>query len=204
MSERPFVRLKVAMTLDGFIDDTSDKRLLLSNDEDKAEVVKLRAKADAVIIGAETLRKDNPKIDVHGYRVVLTKSGNLPTAARFFKQEYKGRTLVFCLKHVHEQVEEMVGAYALVLSLENESTALKEVLAKLVELECSDVLVEGGAKIHAQFLEQEMYDELRVAIAPRLVGEGVSFCGLSYDKLQVKEVLSYGNMVVVTYRGRSN
>ncbi|GAB2698991.1 RibD family protein [Kitasatospora kifunensis] len=62
MADRPFVLLSVATSVDGYIDDTSPQRLLLSNAEDFDRVDQVRAESDAILIGGNTLRRDNPRL----------------------------------------------------------------------------------------------------------------------------------------------
>ena len=62
ITNRPFVILKIATSLDGYLDDNSLKRIVFSSPADILEVDKLRAEADAILIGAETIRKDNPRL----------------------------------------------------------------------------------------------------------------------------------------------
>ncbi|MBF6352482.1 MULTISPECIES: RibD family protein [Nocardia] len=97
---RPFVLLSVAVSIDGYIDDTADERLLLSNEADFDRVDELRAWADAVLVGAETVRRDNPRLLVkdegrrrarvaagkpeYPRKVTVTAAGDLDPAARFW------------------------------------------------------------------------------------------------------------------------
>jgi 5-amino-6-(5-phosphoribosylamino)uracil reductase len=60
--ERPYVLLSCAASIDGYIDDTTDQRLLLSNDEDFDRVDEVRASCDAILVGANTIRRDNPRL----------------------------------------------------------------------------------------------------------------------------------------------
>lgn len=62
MTGRPFVLLSVAASIDGYIDDSTDERLLLSNDEDFDRVDEVRAGVDAILVGANTIRRDNPRL----------------------------------------------------------------------------------------------------------------------------------------------
>ena len=64
MTDRPYVLLSCAVTMDGYIDDTTDERLLLSNDADFDRVDAVRATCDAILIGANTIRRDNPRLVV--------------------------------------------------------------------------------------------------------------------------------------------
>ncbi|MZE51824.1 deaminase, partial [Streptomyces sp. SID5770] len=65
MTTRPYVILSAAMSVDGYLDDTRSERLLLSNAEDFDRVDQVRAESDAILIGANTMRKDNPRLLVN-------------------------------------------------------------------------------------------------------------------------------------------
>src|SRR5579875_2426942 len=100
MTARPYVLLSCAMSVDGYIDDTSPKRLLLSNDADFDRVDEVRAGCDAILIGAVTLRRDNPRLLVNSaarraarearglppypLKVTLTASGDLDPGLKFW------------------------------------------------------------------------------------------------------------------------
>src|SRR6266496_3320403 len=100
MGTRPYVLLSVAMSVDGFIDDTTDTRLLLSNDADFDRVDAVRAESDAILIGATTLRRDNPRLLVNSaerraarearglpaypLKVTVTASGDLDPGLKFW------------------------------------------------------------------------------------------------------------------------
>ena len=100
MPARPYTILSCAVSLDGYLDDASPDRLILSGPEDLDEVDELRASVDAILVGAGTIRADNPRLLVrspariawrvargmpeHPLRVTMTRSGDLDPAARFF------------------------------------------------------------------------------------------------------------------------
>ena len=100
MPDRPYTLLSCAVSIDGYLDDASPDRLILSGPEDLDEVDALRAAADAILVGAGTVRADNPRLLVrdpariaareaagkppHPLRVTMTATGDLDPAARFF------------------------------------------------------------------------------------------------------------------------
>jgi len=100
VTERPYVLLSAAMSADGYIDDASSTRLVLSDQADLDRVDELRAASDAILVGAQTIRADNPRLLVRSSarrqrrlelgravsprRVTITRSGALDPAARFF------------------------------------------------------------------------------------------------------------------------
>ncbi len=101
---RPYVLLSVATSIDGSIDDTSGRRLLLSNQDDFDRVDEVRARVDAILVGANTIRRDNPRLLVrsaqrqdertrrglpaHPVKVTLTTSGDLDPSAELFYSVY--------------------------------------------------------------------------------------------------------------------
>ena len=97
----PFVTAKAAMTLDGRINSPPESRWI-SGEASRRDVMKLRSRVQAILVGGETIRADDPQLTVRGIqiplqplRVVWTKSGRLPVTARIFTDEHRDRTVVF-------------------------------------------------------------------------------------------------------------
>ena len=102
MTDRPYVLLSAAMSVDGYIDDTAPQRLVLSGEQDTDRVDAVRAGCDAILVGAATIRRDNPRLLLRSARrraereasgqpagpakVTLSRSGDLDPAARFFTE----------------------------------------------------------------------------------------------------------------------
>lgn len=150
--KEPWVILKLAMTLDGYL--VVPGRRWVTGEPARAEVQKLRAGCDAILVGAETLRKDNPKLTVrtgrvgeHPLRVVVTRSGKLPKGANLFRDRYKDRTLVYRRKK------------------------WSEVLKDLHRRGVSRLLVEGGAEVAGGLIKAGKVNEVVIFLAPILVGE---------------------------------
>lgn len=175
-----------AVSVDGYLDDATPSRLMLSGPEDLDEVDALRAGADAILVGAGTIRKDNPRLLVrdparvearkaagkspHPSRVTLTSSGDLSPSANFFAGP--GVPLVYCPASAVAKVTKDLGNIAKVIDAGPELT-VAAVLADLYrERGVSTVLVEGGAHILRDVLAADLVDELRLAIAPFFVGDG--------------------------------
>jgi 5-amino-6-(5-phosphoribosylamino)uracil reductase len=174
-----------AVSVDGYLDDATPDRLILSGPEDLDEVDALRASADAILVGAGTIRKDNPRLLVrdparvaareaagrapHPFRVTLTSSGNLNPDANFFLGP--GTPLVYCPADAGARATESLGSKAKVIEVEPEFT-LAAVLADLYEERgVMTLLVEGGARILRDLLAADLVDELRLAIAPFFVAD---------------------------------
>ncbi|ONI89307.1 hypothetical protein ALI144C_05000 [Actinosynnema sp. ALI-1.44] len=159
---RPYTILSAAMSVDGYIDDASDARLVLSGAEDWDRVDEQRAGVDAIMVGANTIRKDNPRLRVRSetrraervarglpenpLRVTCTASGGLDRDAEFFSDD---NFVVY-------------GPPAVPLSVVVEDLARRGVRR---------LMVEGGSAVHTAFLTQNLADEIQLAVAPVFVGD---------------------------------
>ena len=150
--KEPWVILKLAMTLDGYL--VVPGRRWVTGEPARAEVQKLRSECDAILVGAETLRKDNPKLTVRKgrvgeqpWRVVVTRSGNLPKGANLFRDRNKERTLVY------------------------RKNRWLDVLKDLYRRGVSRLLVEGGAEVAGGLIKAGKVNEVVIYLAPILVGE---------------------------------
>ena len=127
MTQRPYVLLSVAMSVDGCIDDATGDRLILSNEADLDRVDEVRAGSDAILVGAGTIRRDNPALLVRSKfrrnrriagglppspaRVTLTVSGDLDASARFFTAG-EGARLVYVPAGERDRVTGRIGGGA--------------------------------------------------------------------------------------------
>ncbi|QOS57545.1 RibD family protein [Thermobifida fusca] len=184
--ERPRVILSCAMSVDGYIDDASPERLRLSTEADFDEVDELRASCDAILVGAGTIRADNPRLLVrsperqqrrlaaghpaHLRKVVLSTSGDLDPAARVFTTGDAG-CLLYVADHAAEAARHRFAGTAGVEVVAAGAPDLDRVLADLARRGVRRLLVEGGGAVHTAFLTRNLADELRLAIAPFFVGD---------------------------------
>lgn len=183
-SEHPYVLLSCAMSLDGYLDDATDQRLLLSNNEDFDRVDEARAGCDAILVGARTIRKDNPRLLVRSTRrrsarraaglpvdpikVTLTGSGELDPSARFFSTGAEDK-IVFAGSTAYARARARLGGIADVIDA-GEPVDLTRLLAELGARGVRRLMVEGGGNVYTQFLAADLVDELQIAIAPFFIG----------------------------------
>jgi 5-amino-6-(5-phosphoribosylamino)uracil reductase len=183
--DRPYTLLSCAVSIDGYLDDASPRRLILSGPEDLDEVDELRAAADAILVGAGTVRADNPRLLVrdpariaareaagrppHPLRVTMTATGDLDPAAHFFTGP--GAPLVYCPSAAAPAAEKKFQNKAVVIDVGAE-LSLPAVLQDLyLERTVATVLIEGGARILRDALAGGLADGLRLAIAPFFVAD---------------------------------
>ncbi len=176
--------LSAAISLDGCLDDCSPERLRLSSPEDWEAVLRLRAGCDAILVGAETIRKDDPSLVIRDeslrrerlrcgmavdlMKVTLSRSGRLNPEARFFSVG-EGHKMVFvpaaaklCAESCVSQCAEVVSAEAITARLIADTLAKRGI---------GTLMVEGGGQVLSMFLAEGMVDELRLAVAPFIVGD---------------------------------
>jgi riboflavin-specific deaminase-like protein len=218
---RPFVLLSVATSVDGYIDDNSSDRLVLSNAPDFDRVDEVRANSDAILIGAETMRRDNPRLLVNTewrqaervalgkpafpLKVTVTASGNLDANLKFW--HHGGEKLVYTTDEGAEKLVETLGTLATVVSL-GKRIDFGALLDDLGQRGVAQLMVEGGQHMHTEFLSAGLVDEIHLAIAPLLVGhEGAprflgpaAFPGGPTRRMALLDVQNLGDVVVIRYR----
>ncbi|MGY2119412.1 RibD family protein [Nocardia gipuzkoensis] len=217
---RPFVLLSVATSVDGYIDDTSPERLLLSNAEDFDRVDQVRAECDAILIGAETLRSDNPRLIVKSparqtervaagrtaqpLKVTVTASGNLDPKAKFWHHGTdEHRPVVYTTDTSAPKARERLGDLADVVALGD----TVDFGALLDDLGVGRLMVEGGSHMHTAFLSAGLTDELHLAIGPTLVGDATAprfvnpaqFPGGPTRRMMLIEATQLGDVAVLRY-----
>ena len=187
MAQRPYVLLSVAMSVDGCIDDATDGRLILSNDADLDRVDEVRAGCDAILVGAGTIRRDNPALLVRSAarrrgrvarglpaspaRVTITGSGDLDPAARFFTAGEGARLIYVPAPHQDRIRARLALADEVEVIGAGDPLSLGAVLADLAARGVRRLMVEGGGAVLAQFLAEGLADELNLVIAPVFVGD---------------------------------
>lgn len=170
------IHLSAAITTDGALDDCTSERLIISNREDWSAVQRLRARCDALLVGAETVRRDNPRLiltdetlraerlqegrDPDPWKATVTRTGRLDPGMRFFTCG-SGRKIVFStqpLPQLSECAEVIVS----------ERITAARIATELEKRGVRSLLVEGGADILRMFLSEGMAHTLRLSVNPAL------------------------------------
>jgi 5-amino-6-(5-phosphoribosylamino)uracil reductase len=182
-AHRPYVVLSCATSIDGFLDDASPRRLVLSTPAELDRVDAVRAGCDAILVGAGTLRADDPRLLVRSPRrcaerveqglppspakVLLTASGDVDPRAAFFTAGDAER-LVYTAPPNADLLRDRLGGTATVIGGEPDpGWVLGDLRARGVRR----LLVEGGAGVHRAFLGAGLVDELHLVVAPFLIGD---------------------------------
>jgi diaminohydroxyphosphoribosylaminopyrimidine deaminase / 5-amino-6-(5-phosphoribosylamino)uracil reductase len=183
----PFVVLKAAATLDGYIADAGSNSKWISGETSRAEVQSLRRSMDAVLVGAGTVGTDNPRLTVRGNvlrqpkRIILDGRLTAPLESRVYTDAYREGTIV-----VTSDSRKLDGK---VRTLENRGVTvyrfktvrgavpIRRLLRRLWKESVHAILVEGGGIVFRQFVDLQLYAKLHWYIAPKLLGGGMPAVG---------------------------
>jgi len=174
---RPFVTLKIATSLDGKISYPSNKIKWITNSTSRRLVHHLRSESDAVLIGSNTLKIDNPSLDcrIRGLegtspvRVIISRKLDFPKNLNIFKSE-KIKTIIFTTDDIKSNVLKTKKNISIFQIAFNEFK-LKLILKKLAYIGVSNLLVEGGAIIFGLFLKEGLVDKLMVFRSNFFIGK---------------------------------
>jgi riboflavin-specific deaminase-like protein len=227
--------LSAAVSADGFLNRAEGERLVLSSEEDWRAVHELRAECDAILVGAETVRRDNPALVIRDpalraarvaagraadiIKVTVSAGGRLDPGARFFT-EGTGEKIVFTLgaagggtdipqprpasAEVNPGAADGLRAVAQVIELPEINA--RTVAAGLRARGVGALMVEGGSRVLSMFLAEGEWDELRLAVAPMLVGDGRAprlVADGAYPAMTLARTEQLGQMAVMHLENRS-
>lgn len=217
---RPYVLLSVATSIDSHIDDATPERLLLSNEADFDRVDQVRSECDAILIGAGTIRADNPRLLVNSphrraervatgkpeypLKVTITGTGDLDPSAKFW--HHGGQKLAYTTDAAVDKLRDRLTGLADVVALGPELDFAR-LLDDLGNRGIGQLMVEGGTSVHTAFLSQGLADELHLAIAPLVVGQAdaptflnpSTYPGGPRRRMKLAEVIQVGDVVVLRY-----
>ncbi|MFY7066919.1 RibD family protein [Nocardiopsis changdeensis] len=226
--DRPHTILSCAVSVDGRIDDTGPERLRLSNEADFAEIDELRAQCDAILVGAGTLRNDDPRLLVRSERLrarrrergltenllkaVVTRTGDLDPGARLFTTGDAGAVVYTGGDGVGRARDRFAGRPGGLPPVDvvdaGDPPTVEAIQADLAARGVRRLLVEGGGRIHTLFLTSGLVDELRLAVAPFFVGEADApsfvhpgaFTATPAAPMRLVEARAVGDIAVLRYR----
>ncbi len=177
------VTLKVAATLDGKIASGSGNSKWITGPNARQLVHRLRHEHQAILIGSETLLKDNPLLntrDIHQgtspIKVILDGRGRMPRQAKCLRDEESKTIWVVGRKAPDPDWE--LPSNLIRLTSPGVRPEISWVLSQLENFDIHSILVEGGAQVHASFLKSKLVDKIYLFLSPRVLGnEGLSWCG---------------------------
>ena len=156
ITREPFVIAKCGMSLDGRLTAPPTESQWITSAQSRRDAQRLRGIVDAIVVGAETIRQDNPRLTMRirsarkqPWRVVLTRSGRLPHNSNIFRDSFSSRTIIY------------------------RNQNLRKVLRDLGRREITSVLIEGGGEVLSEALDQGLIDKVQIYIGSKLTGGNV-------------------------------
>ncbi len=219
-TNKPFVHLKMAQSLDGRVALKNGESKYITGPESLRRVHALRQKYDSILVGRKTLELDNPSLTTRSEdflelsqpkRIVIGKLHGLNLDGKIFSDEFISQTIIVTTEDdikshpAHVQLLESRGVSLLAVKKNEEGQVdLKIMLDKLGELKITSLLLEGGPVLATQFLKLKLVDKMSFFIAPVLLGEGrnaLNDLGVDHleDKLEIKKqkIEILGNDILV-------
>jgi 5-amino-6-(5-phosphoribosylamino)uracil reductase len=209
------------MSIDGYLDSATESRLALSNEADFDRVDAVRAACDAIMVGATTVRNDNPRLLVRSERrrrerltrglgaspvkVTVTRRGHLDAQGQFFRAGDAVK-VVYCETRAVAATRDQLGSVATVVD-GGAPVEMAHISEDLYRRGVQRLMVEGGGTVHTQFLTADLVDELHLVVAPlfvgdsrarRFVGDGL-FPWNSKRRARLAEVRQIGDVVLLRY-----
>jgi len=203
---RPFVTLKIAQTLDGYIAAPDGSSEWITGEASREKVHEWRSRYDAVMVGRNTALLDNPRLTVRHVegrqprRVVIDGKLELPKDLNLFTDQYEEKTVI--LTHNKEKFEseadpmlsmlqsDYFRGSTLLVPEKDGHTDLNEGLKKLAsEHQMTSILVEAGQNLASALLRDRLVDKVACFIAPKMLGGGTrSVMGMGIKRM--KEILT--------------
>jgi 5-amino-6-(5-phosphoribosylamino)uracil reductase len=221
MLDRPYILLSCALSIDGYLGSATSRRLELSNDADFDRVDGVRASCDAILVGAATVRNDNPRLLVRSparreerttrglapspMKVTVTERVELDPRADFFTAG-DAEKLVYCASPRVTDARSRLGRVATVVD-GGQRVRMRGLCEDLGARGVQRLMVEGGGKVHTQFLTDNLVDELQLVVAPFFVGDSraprfVSDGRFPWNpdrRARLAEVRQIGDVVLLRY-----
>jgi len=214
VKSRPRIILSAAMSLDGKI--ASKKGYSeLSSKQDKVRIHKLRANVDAILVGSNTVRRDNPSLTVryvkgkNPIRIVLDSNGTISSNSKIVRTSKKIPTILAVSKKATKKNIVKLKNHSIEVIVTGENRVnIKNLLKKLSKKKIKTILVEGGGNVNWEFIKEGLVDEIIITVSPYLIGginaislvEGDGFSKIQQSlKLKLQKINRIGNEVVLYY-----
>ena len=187
---KPYVRVKIAQTIDGKIALKNGKSKWITSKEARKNVQLLRIQNDAVLIGSNTLIKDNPRLNIRDVKVfkqpISIVLGNTHSAKKNMNIFKDNKKVIFANNYEKTELNQNFTNNLSFIKL-TKKNSLNDLLKKLSKYDLNSILVEGGSKIFTSFISKNLADEIIFYISPKFLGKD------SIDALSLESPLSIAN-----------
>jgi diaminohydroxyphosphoribosylaminopyrimidine deaminase/5-amino-6-(5-phosphoribosylamino)uracil reductase len=198
----PYITIKIAQSIDGKISADRDIQTWLTGEDSVKYVHHQRNMYDAVLVGANTIKVDDPRLTVRAVngrdpiRIVIDGDLTISPDSKIIKMTGNEKTWIFTTENSHQKkIEqfEKLGIKIFQLPAEKKMVNLDDMLKELGKENIISLLVEGGQQIFSQFISQALFNEIIILQSPKILGEGMSaFEKNGIKKLKIKETEKLG------------
>jgi len=211
---KPYVILSAATSIDGKI-ATKIGDSKLSSKQDKVRLHKLRSKVDAILVGKNTVLRDNPLLTVrhtkgkNPIRIILDSKGAIPKKSKILQTSNKVSTIIAVSEKISKSNFDKLRKFPVEIIIAGKNSVnIKLLLKKLSDKKIKTILVEGGGTINWEFIKHNLFDELIITLSPFLIGghDAISFVqGQGFEKisnspnLRLKSIKRLKNYLVLYY-----
>lgn len=178
----PWITVKIAQTLDGKIASADKSSEWITCDDSRRLVHQWRSEHDAVLIGIQTVFKDNPRLNVRYHegvspkRIILDRMLGVPLDAKIIQENPENTWIISSKTSDPDKKKRLsdLGVHVLTAKCTHDRIDLSSVWKNLIETGICSVFVEGGQQVFTTFLNSKWVDSIRIFIAPRIFGKGLS------------------------------
>lgn len=178
VSKKPFVILKTAMTLDGKIATAEGESKWITSEKSRQEVHKLRNKLASIMVGVDTVIKDNPELTCrldggrNPIRIIVDSKLRIPMEAKVVVDNLAQTIIATTELADKDKIVslEKLGVKVLIINSKNERVDLQSLMIKLGELNIDSIFLEGGSTLSFSALEENIVNKIQVYIAPKIIG----------------------------------
>jgi len=189
---RPHVILSAAISIDGKIATRlGDSKL--SSKKDKIRLHRLRSKVDAILVGKNTIHRDDPLLTVryvkgkNPTRIILDSQGTISVNSKILQTCNKVPTIIAVSKRISKVNLQKLKRFPVEIIMTGENSVnIKSLMSNLSKRKINTVLVEGGGTINWQFIQNNLFDEILITITPFIIGgiDAITFVqGRGFDKI---------------------
>jgi len=208
VKSRPHIILSAAISLDGKI-ATKNGDSKFSSKLDKIRVHKIRSKVDAILVGKNTLYRDDPVLTVryskgkNPIRIILDSSGTISSNSRILKTCHKVPTIIAISKKITKKNLQRLNKFPIdIISSGKKQVNLKQLLKKLVKRKIKKLVVEGGGTVNWEFIRKDLFDEIFLVGGKEAISlvQGIGFTNIKKSsKLKLRKALRQKNELVLHY-----
>ncbi len=211
----PYITVKIAQTLDGKIALIKNEQTWITNQKSQKLVHRWRDRYDAVLVGANTIRIDDPELTVRKIRgrnpkrIILSGSLTFEKPAKVFTDKYASNTTILTTVSDKTQIYNKWSSSGVnIFQIAASGNVINSIVRKLGDLEIASVLVEGGRQVFSQFIASGLTDEIQIFIAPKVFGRGITAfvngSDLILEKYYLYKTTRLDSDILLTFRKKGD